>query len=86
MCSESFWKNMTAVNVECCGVCFPQECCWSSEKLCEDECDIMVPGEQLKHAAPVATGDDLRGPGRLRAHAAGERPEAIGSVAILEVA
>lgn len=29
----------------------------------QNECDLMVPGEQLGDTAPVAAGDDLRGPG-----------------------
>ena len=37
----------------------------------QHECDIMVPGQQLWHTPPVATGDDLRWQGRLRANAAG---------------
>lgn len=38
----------------------------------KDECDIMVPGEQLWYPSPSAAGDDLRWPGGLRAHAAGK--------------
>lgn len=37
----------------------------------QHECDIMVSGQQLWHTPPVATGDDLCRPGRLRANAAG---------------
>lgn len=33
--------------------------------VCEDERDIMVPGEQLWDPAPAPQGDDLRGPGGL---------------------
>lgn len=41
-------------------------------KAPQDECDVMVPGQQLWHPAPPPPGDDLRGPGGLWTHAAGE--------------
>ncbi|MGH0174706.1 UNVERIFIED_CONTAM: hypothetical protein FKN15_068543 [Acipenser sinensis] len=34
-------------------------------KAPQDECDVMVPGQQLWHPAPPPPGDDLRGPGGL---------------------
>lgn len=36
-----------------------------------DESDFLVPGERRRDAPSPAQGDDLRGEGRLRAHAAG---------------
>ena len=50
---------------------FP-ECSGVSQQACEDECDIMVPGEQLGDPTPSPQRDDLCGPRGLRAHAAGE--------------
>lgn len=40
-------------------------CSGVSHRACEDECDIMVPGEQLGHSAPPPQRDDLCGPGGL---------------------
>ncbi|MEQ2159009.1 hypothetical protein GOODEAATRI_018056, partial [Goodea atripinnis] len=40
------------------------------QQACEDECDIMVSGEQLGHSAPPPAGDDLCGSRGLRTHAA----------------
>lgn len=47
-------------------------CSGVSQQACEDECDIMVPGEQLGDSTPSPQRDDLCGPRGLRAHAAGE--------------
>lgn len=41
------------------------------QQVCEDERDIMVPGEQLWHSAPSPPRDDLCRPRGLRADAAG---------------
>ncbi len=42
------------------------------EELFEDERDVVVPGEQLRHAPPFAARDDLCGPRGLWAHATGQ--------------
>lgn len=44
-----------------CGLRFPG-CTAVCRQACEDERDVMVPGEQLRHAAPPPQGDDLRRP------------------------
>ncbi len=52
---------------------FPPVGCWLGfEELFEDERDVVVPGEQLRHAPPFAARDDLCGPRGLWAHATGQ--------------
>lgn len=47
-------------------------CSGVSQQACEDERDIMVPGQQLRHSTPPPQRDDLCGPRGLRADAPGE--------------
>lgn len=68
---QALWCQLTVLSLSFIFSLYPG-CKASSGRSSEDECDIMVPGEQLGHAAPVAAGDDLCGPRRLRTHVAGE--------------
>lgn len=63
--------NVVTTRIYCSTCCPLPGCEEGSESGLQDECDIMVPGQQLRHKTPVATGDDLCGTGGVRAHAAG---------------
>lgn len=49
--------------------CGSRRCCSS---ILQDELDLLVPGEQRGDPPPSPQRNDLCGPGRLRAHVAGE--------------